>query len=266
MVKAHPFLYIPKAYVGTNAAGYYATGIYAKPAKALYDAVSYVLTNISKEVVFRNPNMTSNGIESYNTIYYSDGDGYDSSVVNLLAKYKERPVLLFVDFDNGSLAGVLTGSEVTFDNIVDMYQLFTKADYNQDAGVYEIETPDGKKIPFVFDSENGHLVLQDENGSLVPRHSLLDLIYVGANLGLLDRPYLRDWFSKVLRGYKDELIDFGILALTAAGTGTAIVSKNKKVKIGGAGVAAVSGAIFGYRVISRNKKKKEAAAQATASK
>lgn len=258
MVKAHPFLYIPTANLVIQADGTAtASGRFEKYAAAQYKAIAYVLKELGTGVLYQNPNMS--GVTSFASIIDAESETLDPTEKTILAKYGTLPVMLFYDFDNQALAGVLTGSEVTFDNIVDMYRLFEKADYDSQSGIYQMTTPSGQKIPFVFDAENGHLVLQDENGEIIPRHSLLDLIYVGANLGLLDRPYLRDWFNKVLRGYKDEAIDFAILALAAAGTGTALISKNKKYKIGGAGVAAVSGAIFGYRVISRQKKQKEAA-------
>lgn len=260
MVIAHSILYLPRNAVRINPDGtWYGIGSYEKYSKAQEEAVSYVLSNVDRNVVYRNPAAgNAPGISEYASINYDDAEGLDVSVRNIFSKYKSRPILLFVDFDNSHILGILKGNAVTYDNIVDMYKLFTRADYNLDSNVYELKTPKGDVIPFVFDETNSHLVMS-ENGPLVPNHSLLDLLYVGANLGVFDRPYLRDWFNKVLAGYKDELIDLGILALAAAGAGTAIISKNKKYKIGGAGVAAVSGSVFGYRVYTRQKKQKEAA-------
>lgn len=256
MVKAHAIMYIPNDffYVGNDGLAY-ATSSYAKQADTLKEAVIHVVdSGIADYNSVANPYLPA---PAYSTLSIDKDIKFSDSLKNFLANNAMRPLVLFLDYENQRIAGVVTGSEITFDNVVDMYRLFQNATYSNANGMYELTTKKGEKITFVTDEENGHLLVA-ENGELVPYHSLLDLVYVGFNAGILNRPYLRDWYDKVLRGYKDELIDVGLFALTAASTVTAIkYRKNKKVRNVSRGVAAVSGGYVGYRLYDRNKKIKE---------
>jgi len=252
MIKAHPVIYSPLANVNISEYGVFSLiNDYKTYQKAFDSAMKYVIENITDIKNVWNPNTLSVG-----TIVRIEDPTADlsASEKKFLEKFPQRPLLAFIDLTNGQVAGVLSADEIDYDNIVDMYRLFQNGDFNAALGMYELTKPNGQKIPFVTNPEDGHLLVADENGELVPRHSLLDLIYVGFDAGILDRPYLRDWYNKILRGYKDELIDLGLLLVTATSTVVAVKSKNKKVKRGAAITAAATGGYVGFRLYARNKK------------
>jgi hypothetical protein len=144
------------------------------------------------------------------------------------------PFLAFYDVTEERYYGILAKRDATKYNAVkSALDVIANTKEFTDKG-YKVQM--GNQTYFMQDARNAHLP-KSENGNIDPNHSLLDMVYIGADLGIFDRPYLRDFVTNLIDGIKK----YWWLGLLGAGAVYYYAQKDKKKKKKGNRVNAIRG-------------------------
>jgi hypothetical protein len=110
------------------------------------------------------------------------------------------PFLAFYDISESRTYGILDVRDATKYNAVkSALDVIANTKEFVDGKGYKVQL--GAETYFMQDARNAHLP-QAENGNIDPKHSLLDLVFIGGGIGFFDRPYLRDFFTNLIDGFK----------------------------------------------------------------
>jgi hypothetical protein len=108
------------------------------------------------------------------------------------------PFLAFYDVTEERTFGILNKRDATQYNAVkSALDVIANTKEFTDKG-YRVEI--GNETYFMQDARNAHL--QTGGTEINPKHSLLDLVYIGANVGVFDKPYARNFVNDVVDAVK----------------------------------------------------------------
>ena len=200
--------------------------------------VEQVLTdfNFASKIDIRPKEITLYGLFNAPT---AGGNQMTAAERDYLSVFK-LPLLAFYDSDTNRFYGILEQKDFKYNAIKSCLDVIANTKSFDATKGYEALI--GNTTYFYRDARNAHLNTGGTDTN--PKHSLLDAVYLGANLGVFDRPYLRDAWTNFIDGLKKYwwLIPLGI--------GGVVVYKNSQQKRRNTRYVKV------IKGISRHKKKK----------
>ncbi len=108
------------------------------------------------------------------------------------------PLLGFYDPDENRFYGIIEQKDFKYNAIKSCLDVIANTKRFDATKGYEVLL--GNTTYFYRDARNAHLTAGGSDAN--PKHSLLDAVYLGANLGIFDRPYLRDAYTQFLDNLK----------------------------------------------------------------
>lgn len=130
------------------------------------------------------------------------------------------PFLAFYDPDAARFYGIIEQKDFKYNALKSSMDVIANTKNFDEQKGYQVQI--GNTTYFYRDARNAHL--STGGTDINPKHSLLDAVYLGANLGIFDRPYLRDMYTQFLDGLKKY---WWILPVAIGGV---VVYKNRQQK------------------------------------